>query len=44
MEAIRKDWAKLGHGQQAGQSMLGRAGQATALNAQKWLEEADAIH
>ena len=45
MEAIRKDWAKLGHGAQvAGQSMLGRAGQATALNAQRWLEEQDAIH
>lgn len=45
MEAIRKDWAKLGHGSQnAGPAMLGKAGQATALNAQRWLEETDAIH
>ena len=45
MEAIRKDWAKVGNGaQSAGQAMLGKAGQATALNAQRWLEETDAIH
>jgi hypothetical protein len=51
--AIRKDWADLGKtslahahggGNAAPLSRLGKAGQATADNAKRWLEEAGASH
>jgi len=46
MDAVRKDWAKIGSSQQSRASpsapqALGRAGQVTAINAQRWLEEQD---
>ncbi len=45
--AIRKDWAELGktslaNTHTASASKLGKAGQATANNAQRWLEDVDA--
>jgi hypothetical protein len=45
MGAIRKDWAKLNVPQaraSPGGSHLGKAGQVTAANAQKWLEDQNA--
>jgi hypothetical protein len=44
MEAIRKDWARLAStsGAAGAPSKLGKAGLATAANAQKWLEESHA--
>jgi hypothetical protein len=44
-EAIRKDWAAIGRtatGNASPTSKLGKAGQATANNARRWLEDIDA--